>query len=86
MRSLSSATWEMMPTMRLPPDTPTSAASACCSASLSSEPKPSSTNMASSCTPPAVACTSSDRPSASDREAANVSPPESVLTLRAVPL
>lgn len=75
--SRSSPTWEMIPTRRFPPASWRSTATACASDSSSSEPKPSSTNIASSWMPPALLCTTSDRPSASASDALKASPPES---------
>ena len=86
MRSLSAPTWEMMPTSRSPSVRPESTRMASSNDSSSSEPKPSSKNKVSSRMPPALLCTSSERPSASASEALKLSPPERVFTLRRVPL
>ena len=82
MRSLSAATWEMMPTRRSPSVRPARTRMACSRLSSSSEPKPSSRKRVSSRMPPAVLWTSSERPRASASEALKLSPPDRVLTLR----
>ena len=85
-QSLSASTWEMIPTSRPPCVRRCSAPIAWCSADSSSVPKPSSTNMASTRTPPETDWISSLRPSASESDAMNDSPPESDFTLRRVSL
>ena len=84
--SFSSGTWEIIPTSLLPLARSESDLIACCSDSSSSDPKPSSINMVSSRIPPADACISSESPSARESDALKDSPPESVRTLRSVPL
>ena len=69
MAARRSATWEMIPTNRSLRARSVRACSAWWRDSSSREPKPSSTNIASSRTPPAALCTRSDSPSSSDKEA-----------------
>ena len=80
------ATWEMIPPNRSLRARSVRACSAWWRDSSSREPKPSSTNIASSRTPPAALCTRSDSPNASDKEALKDSPPDKLFTLRVVPL
>ena len=85
-RSFNSLTWEMIPTIRSPSASPSRAFSAWLKAASSKEPNHSSTNMLSRRIPPAQDWISSESPRARDRAAWKDSPPESVLTLRSVPL
>ncbi len=57
---------------------------ACSRAPSSSEPKPSSINIISRCTAPAVRCTISESPSAIESAAIKASPPDKVFTSRTV--
>lgn len=78
--SLSSSTWEIIPT-NLPPLCNSSKLSIALSKDCgSSVPKPSSTNIVSSDTPPAFDCTISERPKANDSDALKLSPPDNELT------
>ena len=85
-RSANAGTWEIIPTMQSWPESCCNSRMAFSSAVSSSDPKPSSMNMAWICTQPLCCCTASESPNASDNDAKKVSPPESVFTSRAVPV
>ena len=85
-RSASADTWEIIPTMQSWPESCCNSCIAFSNAISSKEPKPSSMNIALICTQPLCCCTASESPNASDSDAKNVSPPDSVFTSRSVPV